>query len=91
MGQAFALISSPQIDDIIRRRDNVITALMRDPMDYDAKITELFWRALSRLPSKDEVTKLAAVVRSAPEDKRRAAMEDIAWSLVNAKEFVLRR
>lgn len=91
MGQAFSLISSPQIDDILRRRDNVITALMRGRMGWEEQVAELFWRALSRAPTKEEVTRLAAVVSGAPEDRRRTAMEDIAWSLVNAKEFVLRR
>jgi hypothetical protein len=91
MGQAFALISSPQIDDLIRRRDNVITSLQAEPGSWDQKITELFWRALSRPPTKEELAKLTAMVRDAPEDRRRAALEDVAWSLVNAKEFVLRR
>ncbi len=91
VGQAFALISSPQIDSLIRRHDNVLASLMREPGGWEAKITELFWRALSRPPTGEEVARFAAVVRDAPEEKRRAALEDVAWSLVNAKEFVLRR
>jgi hypothetical protein len=91
MGQAFMLISSPHLDGMIRRSDNVLATLLREDTGDDQKITELFWRALSRAPTRAELSKLAALVRGAPGDGRRAAMEDIAWTLVNAKEFVLRR
>ncbi|HEY2573551.1 MAG TPA: DUF1553 domain-containing protein, partial [Verrucomicrobiaceae bacterium] len=91
MGQAFALISSPQIDDIIRRQDNIIGDLLDASLtDWD-RIRELFWRALSRAPTADELSKLSATLTDASGEKRRAAMEDIVWTLVNAKEFVLRR
>ncbi len=89
MGQAFTLMSGPQLNNLIRRKDNVLTALLKDKSTYDEKIEELFWRALSHAPTDEDRKRLAQTVRENPD--HRAALEDVAWSLVNAKEFVLRR
>jgi hypothetical protein len=50
---------------------------------------ELFWSVLSRPPTPEEVA--AAERLFAGASTPRAALEDLAWSLVNAKEFLFRR
>ena len=44
---------------------------------------------LTRPPTATELTKTVAHIESAKD--RRTGTEDVLWSLVNAKEFVLRR
>ena len=51
-------------------------------------IDELYWHALSRAPSKQE---REAYTKYANEsDDRFAALQDIAWAVMNSKEFVFR-
>lgn len=89
MGQSFTLISGPQVNSLLRQKGNLLSRLLDDMMSYDETVDALFWSILSRAPTRDERAKLAQMIRES-QDKR-ATMEDVAWSLVNAKEFVLRR
>ena len=53
-------------------------------------ISELYWAALSRAPNEAEFAAAnALLVDAAP--NRAEAVEDIAWALMNAKEFLFRR
>jgi len=52
-------------------------------------IDELYWTALSRSPTSIEVSESVKYF-SESKDKRHA-IEDLAWALLNAKEFVLRK
>ena len=89
MPQAFQLISSPKVDALIRKKRNIIGVLLKSKLSMDEKVDALFWSALSRPATDVERKQFAAQVSNAVD--HRAAMEDIAWSLVNAKEFVLRK
>ena len=51
-------------------------------------LRELYWRALTRPPSEKEIQAATDLIHNSK--SRRQAFEDIAWSLLNAKEFVLR-
>jgi hypothetical protein len=88
MGQAFSLIGSPQISTLITREDNLLRTLQSQKLPSTEIINTLFWSALTRAPSPSEKEKLTAYLDSSPD--QRVALEDIAWSLINAKEFVLR-
>ncbi len=55
-----------------------------------AMIDQLYWTALSRPPTDVELTAALALLRRYGDD-RPAAIEDIAWALMNAKEFLFRR
>ncbi|MGC3970044.1 MAG: hypothetical protein QM775_22775 [Pirellulales bacterium] len=52
-------------------------------------LDSLYWNALSRRPTKDERTAMVEHIESA--EDRRAAWQDVAWALLNSKEFLLRR
>jgi hypothetical protein len=89
MGQAFTLISGPKVNDLLKRSGNNLSKLLDRKVAEEAQVDTLFWSALSRAPTAQERTVLAGILREAP--NKRAALEDLAWTLVNAKEFVLRR
>ncbi len=89
MGQAFAFISGPTVQEFITTKDNRLTALLASGKPARALVDDLFWTSLTRAPSKAESEKLAALVDGATD--KRATLEDILWGLFNAKEFVLRR
>jgi Protein of unknown function (DUF1549)/Protein of unknown function (DUF1553) len=89
LAQIFTLTSSPEIDRLLRKDDNRFGALLREGKPATEILTDLYWRALSRPPSAPESAKLVPAIEQSPD--RRAALEDIAWSLLNSKEFLLRR
>lgn len=58
----------------------------RPPQEDAASVTELYQAALGRKPNDDELKTVLAYL--AQRSERRAAMEDIVWSLINSKEFL---
>jgi len=89
MSQAFQLISGPAVNELLTRKDNRIDRLLAAKKTDAQMIDELYWTALTRPPAKVESEKLTALLASSK--NRRATLEDIAWSLVNSKEFLFRR
>ena len=89
MGQAFQMISGPAVNELLTQSDNRLGPLLEAVKSNRDLMTELYWSVLTRAPSETELTKTLAHIEQAKD--RRAAVEDVLWGLVNAKEFVLRR
>jgi hypothetical protein len=89
LGQAFQLLSGPTIHRMLTEKDNRLTKLLAASDSPSEIIDELYWSALSRAPSDAE--RIALVQHIERSDDWRAAVEDIAWGVVNSKEFLLRR
>ena len=89
MTQAFALINGTTLQRFLSARDNRIDAVIAEKDSPAGQIESLFWTALTRPPSVGEGEPLTALVSAAGD--RRAALEDVLWGLLNAKEFVLRK
>jgi len=89
MGQAFHLISGPTINDFLTTPDNRLKALLDSAKSNADIVNELYWSALSRPPTRDELAKATALLGKSSD--RRATLEDLTWALLNAKEFVLRK
>ncbi|MBI3414744.1 MAG: DUF1553 domain-containing protein [Verrucomicrobia bacterium] len=89
MGQAFQMISGPSVNELLTQSDNRLTRLLASGQPNAAVIDELYWTALTRAPSATESAKATSHLQKAKD--RRTALEDLAWGLLNAKEFVLRK
>jgi hypothetical protein len=89
LGQTFQLISGPEIAKLLSDPANRLAALLKAPESDEQAIEELYWAALTRPPTYEENKAMAEHLHSSKD--RRKALEDVAWALLNAKEFVLRK
>ncbi len=90
--QAFQMLSGPAVHELIADPDNRLARLLASSQSDAALVTELYWAALTRPPSPAELRAALADLAAAKEPAaRRAALEDLLWALLNAKEFFLRR
>ena len=64
----------------------LVRKLQKDGRSKDEIIEELYLRVLARFPTAEEKGKLAAFF--GPDKKDELVLNDIFWSLLNAKEFV---
>jgi hypothetical protein len=89
MGQAFQMISGPTANELLAEKENRVSHLLAAGRSNREIVQELFWTALTRAPTREELDNLLPGLDSAKD--RRAELEDILWGLLNSKEFVFRR
>jgi hypothetical protein len=89
MNQAFQMISGPTVNNLLTNPENRLKQLLSSQKSNREIIEELYWTALTRAPATTELVKAESYLEQAKD--RRLALEDIAWGLLNAKEFVLRK
>jgi hypothetical protein len=89
LGQAFQLISGPTVAALLAAGDNRIGTLIDEGKSDEQIVQELYWSALTRPPAGDELAGMTGHVGRSGD--RRKALEDVAWALLNSKEFVLRK
>ncbi|HEY1051297.1 MAG TPA: DUF1549 and DUF1553 domain-containing protein [Prosthecobacter sp.] len=88
LGQVFQFIGGPIVSRVVAEKYNRLSSLAKST-ENGAVVRDLYWALLTRAPTADEARVMEALLASAKD--RRLALEDIAWSLVNAKEFLLCR
>ena len=89
LAQAFQLINGDAVRAMLEADDNRIGRLVSRGAADDAVLDELTLAALGREPTASERADLLGHVRRASD--RRKGWEDVAWAIVNSKEFLLRR
>ncbi len=89
LSQVFTLTSGPGLDRLLRKKENRLGELAHSGKSAAEILTDLFWHTLSRPPSEAEQARLVPELETAAD--ARGFLEDVAWSLVNSKEFLLRR
>ena len=89
LAQVFELTGGETLNRLLRQDNNRIGRQIREG-NGDAEIVDtLYWAILTRAPSANESTAMLKYLSAAGD--RRGALEDVAWGLLNAKEFILRR
>lgn len=89
LSQAFQLISGPLVTSLISKRGNQIDSLARTAASHPGEaVQQLYWQILSRMPTAVEDEKLTTLLKDAGD--KRLMLEDLTWSLLNSKEYLLR-
>ena len=87
--QAFQLLTGDLLHEMLADPDNRIGRLIDGRQVRRGDHRRALPDGAGRRPTTEEAAKLVAFVAKAKD--RRAALEDVVWGLVNAKEFLLRR
>lgn len=89
LSQAFNLINGPGLQRRLGDPDNRLGSWIAQNRSDEEMVNELFWTALGRAPRERE--QQAALAHLRDHANRRAALEDLAWAVLNAKEFLFRQ
>ena len=80
-------MNSPDVTSKIRHRDGRARQLANSGVGDDEILDELYLATLSRYPTDAERDLMHEAFRALP-GQRRAAVEDVLWTLLNTKEFI---
>jgi hypothetical protein len=89
LSQAFYLINGPGLQDRLETPQNQLDRWIAAHNSDADVVQELFWAALSRPANAVESEAGVAAVQQAP--SRIAGVRDLAWALLNSKEFLFRQ
>jgi hypothetical protein len=88
--QSLILLTGEPLLSMIRDPNNRLGRLLIAGKSDTEILDELFVAALCRTPTASESREFAAYSKKKP-SHRREALEDIAWAVLNTKEFLFRR
>lgn len=86
--QSLHLMNDREIDSRIRNDNGRAARLAKSNLSAEEIADEIYLAAYSRLPDAEEKTYAATLINTAG-DKRREAIEDLLWAIVNSPEFTI--
>ncbi|WP_425616180.1 DUF1549 and DUF1553 domain-containing protein [Anatilimnocola sp. NA78] len=86
--QAFVLLGDEGLDSLLAKDDNRLARLAASEKSPEQIIAELYFVTLLRKPTVEELD--AAKQLLAQHENRLSGLQDLAWALLNSKEFVFR-
>jgi hypothetical protein len=84
---AMHIICGPTITHRIEQKGNRTDQLLAAGLSEAEVLEELYWSGLTRAPTTDESEQMLAYMK---QHDRKTALQDIAWALINSKEFNFR-
>jgi hypothetical protein len=89
LAQAFQMLSGEMLHRMLAEPHNRLGQLLKAGKSDREIVAEFYLAALCRRPGERELQAALEYVGKAKD--RRAALEDVVWGLLNAKEFLLRQ
>jgi hypothetical protein len=86
MGQALALLNGDEVNDKIVAENGRVHELLASGKTETELVEELYLAILSRKPTAKQLADAVILIRAAPAKNEGA--EDLAWSLLNSREFL---
>jgi hypothetical protein len=86
LAQVLLMANSNEIENKVADGNGRIARIIKEKLAMKEAVEELYLAAYSRPPSAAELTKTLAYVDS--QENKQAALEDVLWTLINAKEFM---
>ena len=87
-GQVFLLLSGDGLNQRLNAKGNYLTRLVASHESNEQIIENVYWAALSRPPSDEESNAALRLLNES--ESRLEGLQDIAWALLNSKEFIFR-
>lgn len=88
MVQVLHLSNGDTLNQKLAASGNRIEQLLADSATPEQIVEEAYLNALSRYPTPEESEQLLQVFAETPPEERRAATEDLFWSILTSKEFL---
>jgi hypothetical protein len=86
--QALHVSNGETILNKLAANDGKVESIMQNGLPNYRIIEELYLSALSRYPTDNELAQLLALLDEAPENERRATIEDLYWAVLSSREFL---
>ncbi len=88
MVQALHIANGDTINDKLTTKDNRIDQLLAAGKTNYEIIEDVYYRALTRRPTDDEMLKLMQSVAAVENMSRRELLEDVYWGVLSSREFL---
>ena len=88
MIQVLHLANGNAVNDRLASKKGIVEKLISEKADDARILDEASLATLSRLPTEEEKAGFLAMLGSAPEGEKRAAVEDLFWALMTSREFL---
>ena len=88
MTQVLHLANGDTLNAQLRATGNRIDRWLADGLSDAALTEDLFLTALARFPTASERSQVEELLRAVPAEERRAALEDLCWSVLTSREFL---
>lgn len=88
MTQVLHLTNGKTIQEKLEAKEGRISSLIESNTPNAEIVETVYLASLSRYPTADEKQRLTSLLDASPAEERRAAIEDLFWSVLTSKEFL---